>query len=366
MPAPVHLLVLELAGFRNHRASRLAPGPAPFVLLTGPNGAGKTNVLEAVSLLAVGRGIRGNPLSQMASAGGGGGFAVQAELQPDPGLPPIKVLTSTGAQAPERRQLKINGATAALSVLSDWSSQLWLTPAMDRLFSDTASARRRFLDRLVLALSPGHAGHATRYEAAMRARTRLLSADTPADPAWLSALEAQMAEHGAALAEARATTVTALDAVLAAGADASFPRPSIALSDADQQGLGQRLRAARAADRAAGRATQGPHRQDLLVTHAEKDMPAAQASTGEQKALLVSILLAHAALVSERTGRVPLMLLDEAVAHLDPDRRRALFHRLAQLGGQAWLTGTDAALFEGLEAARFDVRDGAISAGSRP
>ena len=361
MPQPSHLLSLELLGFRNHGASRLAPGAAPFVLLTGPNGAGKTNVLEAVSLLVVGRGLRGSALSQMAASGGAGGFVVLAELLPDPGLPPIRIATSTRANAPERRQLRINGAAAALSVLSDWSSQLWLTPAMDRLFSDSAGARRRFLDRLVLALSPGHAGHATRYEAAMRARTRLLTADAPADPAWLSALEAQIAEHGAALAEARAQTVTALEAELVVRADAAFPRPSIALSEPDQSGLAGRLRAARAADRGAGRATVGPHRQDLVVTHADKGVPASQASTGEQKALLVSILLAHAALVSDRTGRVPLLLLDEAVAHLDPDRRRALFQRLAQLGGQAWLTGTDTALFEGLEAARFRVEDGAIS-----
>jgi DNA replication and repair protein RecF len=360
VPQPVHLLSLELSGFRNHGASRIAPGAAPFVLLTGPNGAGKTNVLEAVSLLAVGRGLRGSALSQMATSGRAEGFSVRAELRPDPGLPAIRILTFTRPEAPERRQLKINGATAALSLLSDWSSQLWLTPAMDRLFADPAGARRRFLDRLVLALSPGHAGHATRYEAAMRARTRLLTADAPADPAWLSALEAQMAEHGGALAEARAQTVSALDAQLAAGTDTAFPRPSIVLSEADQSGLGGRLRAARAADRVAGRATVGPHRQDLAVTHAEKAMPAAQASTGEQKALLISILLAHAALVSERTGRVPLLLLDEAVAHLDPDRRRALFARLALLGGQAWLTGTDEALFAGLEAARYCVADGAV------
>jgi DNA replication and repair protein RecF len=338
------------------------------VVLTGRNGAGKTNVLEAVSLLAVGRGLRGAPLSQMAAAGSGCGFAVQAELQPDPGLPPIRVLTATKADAPERRQLKINGAATALSVLSDWSSQLWLTPAMDRLFSDTASARRRFLDRLVLALEPGHAGHATRYEAAMRARTRLLTADSPADPAWLSALEAQMAEHGEALAGARADTVAALEAALAAAADSAFPRPSIALSDAGQQGLAHRLRAARAADRAAARATEGPHRQDLVVTHADTStrfgaMPAARASTGEQKALLIAILLAHAALVSGRTGRIPLLLLDEAVAHLDPDRRRALFARLGALGGQAWLTGTDAGLFTGLEAACFEVHDGTVLGG---
>lgn len=389
MPAPTHLLWLELSGFRNHGASRLAPGASPFVLLTGPNGAGKTNVLEAVSLLAVGRGLRGSTLSQMAQSqggSGGGGFSVLAELLPDPGLPSIRIATFARAQAPERRQLRINGAVAALSALSDWSSQLWLTPAMDRLFSDTASARRRFLDRLVLALCPRHAGHATRYEAAMRARTRLLSADAPADPAWLSALEAQMAEHGEALAAARASAVSALEAVLSGGADAAFPRPSISLcgsqsgsqsgfqsgfqpgfqpdasSDAGQSDLAGRLRALRAQDRAAGRATVGPHRQDLQVMHADKGVPAALASTGEQKALLVSILLAHAQLVSARTGRVPLMLLDEAVAHLDPQRRRALFGRLSDLGGQAWLTGTDEALFEGLEAARFRVEDGQVSA----
>lgn len=364
MPSPVHLLSLDLRSFRNHRATRLAPGAAPFVLLTGANGAGKTNVLEAVSLLAVGRGLRGSPLSQMASqmaaSGGAGGFAVQADLLPDPGLPAIAIATATRADAPERRLLKINGAAAALSALSDWSSQLWLTPAMDRLFADTASARRRFLDRLVLALAPGHAGHATRYEAAMRARTRLLTADEPADPAWLTALEVQMAEHGTALAEARAGTVTALGAALQSVADGPFPKPSLALSEPDQAGLADRLRHARATDRAAGRATQGPHRQDLSVTHADKAMPAALASTGEQKALLISILLAHAGLVAERTGRLPLLLLDEAVAHLDPDRRRALFARLAGLGGQAWLTGTDPLLFEGLEAARYSVSEGAI------
>ncbi|TPE58830.1 DNA replication/repair protein RecF [Sandaracinobacter neustonicus] len=352
---------LELRVFRNHGHSRLAPGAAPFVLLTGPNGAGKTNVLEALSLLAVGRGLRGSPLSQMAANGGAqAGFTVLAELLPDPGLPAIAIATATRADAPERRLLKINGANAPLSALSDWSSQLWLTPAMDRLFADTASARRRFLDRLVLALSPGHAGHATRYEAAMRARTRLLTADTPADPAWLAALEAQMAEHGAALAEARATAVSALGEALAAQADGPFPRPSLALTDADQSALPDRLRHARAADKAAGRATQGPHRQDLAVTHADKAMPAALASTGEQKALLISILLAHAELVAARTGRLPLLLLDEAVAHLDPGRRAALFARLAALGGQAWLTGTDPLLFEGLEAARYTVSEGAI------
>ncbi len=367
MPTPVHLLSLTLGRFRNHVATRLAPGQAGFVLLTGANGAGKTNILEAVSLLAVGRGLRGAALSQMAAAGGelgeeaGGGFQLQASLLADPGLPPIAIHSFTLPAAPERRQLRVNGAAAALSTLSDWSAQLWLTPAMDRLFADTASARRRFLDRLVLALSPSHGGHANRYEAAMRARTRLLTADEPADPSWLDALEAQMAEHGTALADARRETILALSGVLAARPDGAFPRPALALSDTEisaAPAFQTQLRSARAADRAAGRATIGPHRLDLLVTHAEKAMPAALASTGEQKALLISILLAHASLTAERSGRVPLLLLDEAAAHLDPDRRRALFGAVAALGGQAWLTGTDVGLFEGLEAARFHVANG--------
>nr|WP_255696980.1 DNA replication/repair protein RecF [Sandaracinobacteroides sayramensis] len=354
---------LSLGGFRNHAATRIEPGRAGFVLLTGANGAGKTNILEAVSLLAVGRGLRGAALSHMAAAGGEGGFQLRAELLPDPGLPPVLLHSFTLPAAPERRQLRVNGAAAALSTLADWSAQLWLTPAMDRLFSDSASARRRFLDRLVLALSPGHGGHANRYEAAMRARTRLLTADTPADPAWLEALEAQMAEHGAALLAARADTVAALSAVLAAAPEGVFPKPAIALSEPEvwpADALRARLQGARGADRAAGRATFGPHRADLLVTHAEKAMPAALASTGEQKALLISILLAHAALTAERSGRVPLLLLDEAAAHLDPERRRALFQRVSALGGQAWLTGTDAALFEGLEAERYHVAGGGV------
>ena len=360
MTAPVHLLALTLGSFRNHAATRIAPGAAPFVLLTGPNGAGKTNVLEAASLLAVGRGLRGAPLSQMASAAGDGGFAVQAELAPDPGLAPVMIRTSTLPTAPERRVLKVNATTAALNSLGQWCSLLWLTPAMDRLFADAASARRRFLDRLVLTLSPGHAGHATRYDAAMRARTRLLTADAPADPAWLDALETQMAEHGAALADARIEAVSALGAMVRTIPDGAFPRPSLALAPGASGELAAILKANRAADRAAGRATAGPHRADLVVTHADKAMPAALASTGEQKALLISILLAHAILVAERSGRTPLLLLDEAVAHLDPERRLALFSRLALLGGQAWLSGTDAALFAGLDAAHFDVRDGSV------
>lgn len=365
VPSRAHLEALTLLAFRNHAETRVAPGSAAFVLLTGPNGAGKTNLLEAASLLAVGRGLRGATLAQMAGGGGPGGFRVEALLVPDPGLPPVKLQTFAEPAAPERRQLRVNGAASPLSALSDWGAVLWLTPAMDRLFADAASARRRFLDRLVQALNPGHAGHATRYEAAMRARTRLLTTESPADPAWLSGLEAQMAEHGTALAKARVTTLEALGATLQAIPDGPFPRPALALEEAPQAGpaaLAQAFRASRSADRAAGRATFGPHRTDLAVTHADKAMPAALASTGEQKALLVAILLAHAALVAARAGRTPLLLLDEAVAHLDPDRRRALFDRLAALGGQAWLTGTDEALFAGLEAARYRIEEGRVEA----
>lgn len=363
MPAPLHLTALVLAPFRNHASSRLAPGSARFVLLTGPNGAGKTNILEAASLLAVGRGLRGAALAEMAPAGEAG-FAVEATLLPDPGLPGIAVRTCTTAAAPERRLLRINGAAAPLARLGEWASLLWLTPAMDRLFADPASARRRFLDRLVLALDPGHAARVSRYEAAMRARNRLLAGAERADPAWLSALESQMGEHGAALAAARAQTVAALAGALAASPDDAFPRPLLALTGhATDQPAGElagELAGNRALDRAAGRTLAGPHRADLIVAHAGTGLPAAAASTGEQKALLVSILLAHAALVADRTGRTPLLLLDEAVAHLDPERRRTLFARLAALGGQSWLSGTEAGLFEGLDAARHLVSGGAV------
>lgn len=337
----------------------LAPGASPFVLLTGPNGAGKTNVLEAVSLLSVGRGLRGAPLSQMAERSGPGGFQLKADLVPDPELPAVEIHSFSRPEAPDRRLLKVNGAPASLSTLSEWVSILWLTPAMDRLFAEAPSERRRFLDRLTLALSPDHARHSTRYEAAMRARTRLLTDERGPDPLWLNALEAEMAEHGEAITAARKDAVALLEERLASLPPGPFPRPSLALSGDEAQGeLLAQLRSMRAADANAGRALKGPHRADLLVTHAEKEMPAALASTGEQKALLVAIILAHAALVAERSGRAPLLLLDEAAAHLDRARRDALYERLAGLGGQAWLSGTDPALFDGLAAARYEVANG--------
>ena len=346
---------LVLTDFRNHRDALLSPGPG-LVVLTGENGAGKTNILEAVSLLSPGRGLRGSTLSEMARSGGGGGFAVSARLGE------VEVGTGASPSAPERRQVRINGAPASATSLAEWLSVLWLTPAMDRLFQEGASGRRRFLDRLVLALEPGHAVHAARYEAAMRARNKLLAEDGPRDEAWLSALEARMAEHGAALASARAGAVTLLSARLASAPESPFARAGLALEGGDED-LAVDLARGRARDSAAGRTLAGPHRTDVAVTHLEKRQSAGLCSTGEQKALLLSIVLAHADLVAERSGRRPILLLDEVAAHLDPRCRAALFERLEARGGQVWMTGTEAGLFAdvGPAATRFEVADGAIS-----
>ena len=382
---------LSLTDFRSYAAAAIEPGPG-FVLLSGENGAGKTNLLEAVSLLTPGRGLRGAALSQMAQQGGEGGFAVAATISPlplaggeelrsgegvgvseagsydmpTPQPPPasgrgsISIGTGTLPNAPERRQVRINGAPASVNSLGEWLAILWLTPAMDRLFTGTAGERRRFLDRLVLALEPAHAHHSSRYEAAMRARNKLLADEAPPDPAWLTALEEAMAEHGSAVAGARSRTVEALEEASAEAPDDEFARAQIALDGWEAGDLVAALRSNRVRDAAAGRATEGPHRQDLLVTHRAKAMPAAQSSTGEQKALLLGLVLAHAELVAERRGEPPLLLLDEVAAHLDPKRRAALFHRL-EGRGQVWMTATEAALFGGIgAAARFHVEPGSI------
>lgn len=351
---------LTLTDFRSHAAATIAPGPI-FNILTGENGAGKTNVLEAVSLLSPGRGLRGAPLGEMARGDGPGGFVVATQIGD------VELGTGTLATAPERRQVRINGAPASANALSEWLSVLWITPAMDRLFSEPASGRRRFFDRLVLALESGHAHHSARYEAAMRARNKLLAEPEGADPAWLAALEAGMAEHGAAIADARAQAVGALADVLAAQPEGPFARAGLALSgwhSAGPNSLRAELGAGRGRDAAAGRTLAGPHRSDLLVTHVGKGQPAARSSTGEQKALLLAIVLAHADLVAARVGRRPVLLLDEVAAHLDPSRRAALFARLADGGGQVWMTGTEASLFAGVpDASWFDVAEGRI--GSR-
>ncbi len=350
---------LHLIGLRNHAETHIAADEAPFVVLTGPNGAGKTAVLEAVSLLAPGRGLRAASLSEMAMRSGDGGFAVRAGVALEPGVPPVAIATGTTSASPERRQLRVNGAPAALTALPEWLSVLWLTPAMDRIFEDAPAARRRLLDRLTLALAPAHGAHAARFEAAMRERLRLLTGDRPADPGWLDAVEDQAARHGAEVAAARARTVALLDRALARAADPAFPAARVALSGPEWQeegALRQALAAARGRDAAAGRATCGPHRTDLAVTLSATGVPAGRASTGEQKALLAGLMLAHAALVAEARGRVPLLLFDEVAAHLDAARRRALLERLAALGGQSWLTGQEEAPFSDLPAAAVRTR----------
>jgi DNA replication and repair protein RecF len=382
---------LTVTDFRSYPSASLEPGRG-FVLLFGENGAGKTNLLEAVSVLAPGRGLRGAALSDMARLGGSGGWAVAAQLNPLPlvggeeprsgegvGLsgpahrptspPPIpsreregaiQIGTGTLAAAPERRQVRTNGAPAAVNTLSEWLSVLWLTPAMDRLFTGSAGERRRFLDRLALALEPGHAHHSTRYDAAMRARNKLLAYERW-DEAWLASLETAIAEHGAAVAEARQRTVRALDEHLASVPDDEFARAAIALEGWQAGDLAALLCANRQRDAAAGRTTEGPHRQDLAVVHRAKQMPAANSSTGEQKALLLGLVLAHAELVAERRGEPPILLLDEVAAHLDPKRRTALFARL-EGRGQVWMTATEASLFEGIgTASRFQVRPGEVA-----
>jgi DNA replication and repair protein RecF len=346
---------LALTDFRSYADVLVEPRDG-LVLLYGDNGAGKTNLLEAVSLLSPGRGIRGAALTEMARKGGPGGFAVSATLDE------INIGTGALASSPERRRVRINGAAASANSLGEWLSVLWLTPAMDRLFTGPAGDRRRFLDRLVLALEPSHAHHAARYEAAMRSRNKLLSDPGSADASWLDALEAQMAEHGAAIAGARVRTVSALDERISQTPDDQFARAILGLEGWNAGDLAAELRLSRVRDSSAGRTLVGPHRQDLLVTHRDKAMAAAQSSTGEQKALLLGLVLAHADLVAEKRGQPAILLLDEVAAHLDPARRAALFRRL-EGRGQVWMTATEAALFEGIgNATRFHVRPGSIAA----
>jgi DNA replication and repair protein RecF len=363
---------LTLTDFRTYAAAHVEPGPG-FVLLSGDNGAGKTNLLEAVSLLSPGRGLRGAPLSEMARIGGSGAFAISTSVRPFvPSAVEGRVSTSldTNAEvgigtgtlpaAPERRQVRINGAPASVNALGEWLSVLWLTPAMDRLFTGSAGDRRRFLDRLVLALEPGHAHHAARYEAAMRARNKLL-ADERWDEDWLASLEAKMEEHGREVTLARVRTIKALKSATCALRDDDFPSANLWLDKQAPMELAARLSATRKIDAAARRATHGPNNEDLLVTFVAKDMPAARCSTGEQKALLLNLVLSHAEVVAEKRGAPPILLLDEVAAHLDPKRRAALFDRL-EGRGQVWMTATEPSLFDGIaEATHFRVEGGSAT-----
>jgi DNA replication and repair protein RecF len=337
---------LTLTDFRNHSSWTHCPGPG-FIVLHGANGAGKTNILEAISLLVPGRGLRRARLSEMACKDGDGGFVVTAELDQN------TLGTGIEATAPDRRKVRINGAASTINGLAEYLSVIWLTPAMDRLFSDGAGARRRFLDRLVLALEPSHAAISSRYEKAVQQRNKLLIGDSPPDALWLDGLEAAMAENGAALMAARARMVLSLTEILDATQAGPFALPAITLESAEPQSadeLRQLWSGSRRRDAGAGRTLNGPHRADMIIHHRASGQAAEVCSTGEQKALLLSLILAHAELVKVSLGNPPIMLLDEITAHLDPTRRAALFERLAGTGAQVWMTGTEAALFNGIGA----------------
>lgn len=366
------LLRLSLTDFRNHAAVEITAAHG-LVALFGENGAGKTNILEAISLLAPGRGLRRAALADMVRDGAGGGFAIFSEAESGEDLPPVALGTGVEAAQPNRRITRINGAGAAAATLAEWLAILWLTPAMDRLFVETAGNRRRFLDRLVLALDPRQAQHSNRYDAAMRARGKLLAEGDDVDRQWLSSLEAQMAEHGAALDAARLETLAALSAELAVQPDSGFARPLLQLVDSDgaaretpwsAAGLMDLYAARRRIDAGAGRATAGPHRDDLQALHSLTGRAAARCSTGEQKAMLLSLILAHSDCVARLRGQRPILLLDEVAAHLDPVRRGALYAQLADQGGQAWLTGTEGALFRDMPGpvTRYHLAGGRISA----
>ncbi len=357
------LTSLSLRHFRNHGDSQLND-LVRFNILTGDNGAGKTNILEAISLLAPGRGIRRAPLTEMSAMSGPGGFAISAQMDAGTGEA-IKIGTGVTSDAPERRKVRVNGATASANSLAEWLSVIWLTPAMDRIFMESAGERRRFVDRLVLALDPLHARHVSRYELAVRERNRLLSNDSMPDAAWLDSIETRMSEYAILVAEARADMLVRLNAELESEQDGVFAKPVLGMASliqANRAGMRQIWRNARRRDRQAKRTLDGPHRDDLLVTMQQKSQPAALCSTGEQKAMLIAMILAHSALVERATGTAPILLLDEIAAHLDPLRRNALYATLADRNGQVWMTGTDAGLFSGIQAPRhFVLANGAIA-----
>jgi DNA replication and repair protein RecF len=350
---------LRLTNFRSYASAEVAVGEGP-VVLTGANGAGKTNLLEAISLLAPGRGLRGATLSEhirKSPASVDPLWAVSATVARGGESYQIGTGLSAGASG-TTRQVRLNGAPAQSSAdLAEMIQMAWLTPAMDRLFIEGASGRRRFLDRLTLGFAPNHAQHSLRYEQAMRERGRLLK-HGPRDPTWLSALEQRMAEHGVAIMAARSDGVARLNAALFERHEAgAFPSAQLNLDgDVDQpfaeetEGAGNAFREAleryRIRDAETGRTAFGPHVSDLLVRHTAKRMDARDCSTGEQKALLISIVLAQARQLSHiRQGFAPVLLLDEIVAHLDATRRAALFEEILALGAQAWMTGTEVSMF---------------------
>ena len=375
---PSRIQRLSLTHFRNYRAASVQ-ARGDVVVLVGPNGAGKTNCLEAISFLSPGRGLRRATLEDVADNQGDGSWAVSAEVEGALGLATL----GTGIDAPAAeaastsRRCRIDREpVSSATAFGDHLRMVWLTPAMDGLFLGAASERRRFFDRLVLAIDSEHSSRVSALERSLRSRNRLLEVRNY-DDHWCDAIERETAE----LAVARRRhprpdgDATGARCCANAGPASAFPSAQIMLdgwmenalvnesATAVEDRYREILRASRARDAAAGRTLDGPHLTDLQVVYAPKSMPARDASTGEQKALLIGLVLAHATLVAEMTGIVPLLLLDEVVAHLDPDRRKALFDELAKLGAQVWMTGADPAAFVDIGAGGeiFDVESGQVS-----
>ncbi len=366
---------LTLTNFRSYRAASLSVAEGP-VVLTGANGAGKTNLIEAISFLAPGRGLRRATLDEAAFAEGDGSWAVAAEVEGANGLATLGTGIEANQEGTARKCRIDREPVGSATAFADHLRIVWLTPQMDQLFLGPASERRRFLDRLVLAVDPQHMARVNALERALRSRNRLLEEPRP-DPHWLDAVEHETAEVAVAVAAGRAETVRRLQGALDARKDAELPFPwaEIALDGWMEAMLMQQtavevedryraeLKEGRARDSAAGRTLAGPHLTDLEVMHGPKGIAAAGASTGEQKALLIGLVLAHAGLIGEMTGFAPLMLLDEIVAHLDPQRRAALYDLLARLGAQVWMTGADPAAFGDIadRAQMFDIADGRVT-----
>jgi DNA replication and repair protein RecF len=369
---------LTLSNFRSYAAAGVAPARR-LVVLTGPNGAGKTNVLEALSFLAPGRGLRRATLDEVAREDGAGGWAIAADIEGALGLARLGTgfEPAPGDDARDTRRCRIDGEpVGSAAAFADHLAVVWLTPAQDGLFAGPASERRRFLDRLVLAVDAEHGSRVNALERQLRARNKLLEAPSP-DTAFVAAVERAVAEVAVAVAAARVETVARLTDRIATTRDdgSPFPFALVAIEGVLEQalvtqsalavedGYRARLAAARPRDAAAGRTLEGPHLSDLLVRHGPKGMAADRASTGEQKALLIGLVLAHVDLVTRMTGTAPLVLLDEVAAHFDPVRRRALFERLEAQGTQCWMTGADASAFADLEgrADLFEVVPGVVT-----
>jgi DNA replication and repair protein RecF len=369
---------LSLTNFRSYHAAQISLGRAGPVVLTGVNGAGKTNLIEAISLLAPGRGLRRATMEELAFAEGDGAWAVSAEIEGMLGLATLGTGIDPPAgedSAPVRKCRIDRESVGSATAFADHLRVVWLTPAMDPLFNGPASERRRFLDRVVLAVDAQHSSRVAALERSLRSRNRLLE-DTPGDSHWLDAIEHETAEVAVAVAAARRETVKRLSAALDAARDQApeFPQAQIdlqgwmerLLADHSAIEIEDRYRALlkenRARDAAAGRTLDGPHLSDLAVRHRAKNLPAADASTGEQKALLIRLVLAHAGLIKQMTGSAPVLLLDEVVAHLDPVRRAALYDALSSLGAQVWMTGADPVSFGDIldRANVFEVRGGTV------